>query len=149
MQTENADARSKFIASVFTILTKYEFDGVDLAWQFPATVVKTSGNTFSKAFVGLKRTFGAGKFTDKYQYEHRTGFANLVYELKKELNSINKDLTLTVLPHVNYEGKELYSHMQYLNGHYGSVIYFFSKPLLVPPRDSLLLVCTFNHIIII
>lgn len=33
---ENNDAQTAFINSAYTILKTYNFDGLDLAWQFPA-----------------------------------------------------------------------------------------------------------------
>lgn len=32
---ESPDAQTAFINSAYTILKTYEFDGIDLAWQFP------------------------------------------------------------------------------------------------------------------
>ncbi|KAG7212243.1 hypothetical protein KM043_012574 [Ampulex compressa] len=84
---ETAESRTKFINSVQRFLNDYDFDGVDLAWQFPPA--------------GKKRPFGAAAFEDDKELEHRDGFTILVRELKTQLQLKQKALTITVLPHVN------------------------------------------------
>ncbi|XP_043274022.1 chitinase-like protein Idgf4 isoform X2 [Venturia canescens] len=98
---ESPEARSRFINSVGRLLNDYEFDGIDLAWQFPEIKVKKNRGTFGSIWHGIKKTFGYGKFKDEKEAEHREGFTMLVRDLKTQLRSRNKALTLTVLPHVN------------------------------------------------
>lgn len=104
-QTETPEARTRFINSVGRLLSDYEFDGVDLAWQFPPVKVHKERGTFSKLWHGIKKTFGYGKFKDEKETEHREGFTTLVRDLKTQLRTRNKALTLTVLPHVNASGR--------------------------------------------
>ena len=87
------------------LLADYDFDGIDLAWQFPPAKVKKDRSTFGSIWHGLKKTFGYGKFKDDKEKEHREGFTVLVHELKNQLKTKNKALTLTVLPHVNSSSK--------------------------------------------
>ncbi|XP_034943964.1 chitinase-like protein Idgf4 [Chelonus insularis] len=98
--TETQEARSKFIQSVVRLLTEYEFDGVDLAWEFPQVKVKKNRSTWGKIWHTIKKPF-VSKFKDEKEEEHRNGFTNLVRDLKAQLRTRNKALTLTVLPHVN------------------------------------------------
>ncbi|XP_043523463.1 chitinase-like protein EN03 isoform X1 [Frieseomelitta varia] len=99
--TETAESRSKFINSVNRLLNDYDFDGIDLAWQFPTVKVKKQRGTFGSLWHGLKKTFGYGKFKDDKELEHRDGFTILVRDLKAQLRPRMKALTVTVLPHVN------------------------------------------------
>ena len=99
--TETSESRSKFINSVNRLLSDYDFDGIDLAWQFPPVKVKKHRSTFGSLWHGVKKTFGYGKFKDDKEQEHRDGFTILVRDLKAQLRPKVKDLTVTVLPHVN------------------------------------------------
>lgn len=98
---ETPEARTKFINSAIRLLNEYDFDGVDLAWQFPPVRVAKKRGTLGSIWHGIKSTFGYGKFKDEKEEEHRNGFTNLVRDLKPQLRPRNKALTLTVLPHVN------------------------------------------------
>ncbi|KAG7212241.1 hypothetical protein KM043_012572 [Ampulex compressa] len=99
--TETSEGRTKFINSVQRLLNDYDFDGIDLAWQFPPTRVKKNRSTLGSIWHGLKKTFGGGKFKDDKEQEHRDGFTILVRDLKTQLRPRLKALTVTVLPHVN------------------------------------------------
>ncbi|KAG8039870.1 hypothetical protein G9C98_000599 [Cotesia typhae] len=103
--TETPEARNKFINSAVRLVTEYDFDGIDLAWEFPETKVKKQRSTFGNVWHNIKKAFGGGKFKDEHEEEHRNGFTNLVRDLKVQLRSRNKALTLTVLPHVNASSK--------------------------------------------
>ncbi|KAF7987648.1 hypothetical protein HCN44_003511 [Aphidius gifuensis] len=98
---ESKDARNEFIKSVSIMLNEYDFDGVDLAWQFPPVKYAKKRNAFVSFWHKIKKTFGYGNFHDEKEEEHKTGFTNLVRDLKGQLRTKNKDLTITVLPHVN------------------------------------------------
>lgn len=101
MQTETSEARNKFINSVIRLMYDYDFDGVDLAWQFPEVKVKKHRSTLGSIWNGVKKVFGSSKYTDDKEGEHRDGFTNVIRDLKTQLRLKNKALTLTVLPHVN------------------------------------------------
>ncbi|XP_076632361.1 imaginal disc growth factor 4 isoform X2 [Colletes latitarsis] len=99
--TETSESRSKFINSVNRLLKDYDFDGIDLAWQFPEVKVKKQRSTLGSFWHGVKKTFGYGKFKDDKEQEHRDGFTIMVRDLKAQLRPKLKALTVTVLPHVN------------------------------------------------
>ncbi|XP_047351207.1 chitinase-like protein EN03 [Vespa velutina] len=99
--TETSEARSKFINSVNRILNDHDFDGIDLAWQFPPVKVKKNRGTWGSLWHGIKKTFGYGKFKDDKEQEHRDGFTIMVRDLKTQLRPKGKALTITVLPHIN------------------------------------------------
>lgn len=93
------------------MLNEYDFDGVDLAWQFPEVKVKKKRGFFGSIAHGVRKVFGYGKFKDEREAEHRDGFTILARDLKNQLRqrSPSKDLTLTVLPHVNSTSNLTYS----------------------------------------
>lgn len=122
---ETPEARTKFINSVVRLLNEYDFDGVDLGWQFPPVKVAKSRGTFGKIWHGIKKTFGYGKFKDEKEQEHRDGFTNLVRDLKAQLRARNKALTLSVLPHINGTGKLLIFVAQFNNYILSIFNYFF------------------------
>ncbi|XP_003702512.1 imaginal disc growth factor 4 isoform X2 [Megachile rotundata] len=99
--TETSEGRSKFINSVNRLFNDYDFDGIDLAWQFPPVKVKKERGTFGSIWHKVKKTFGYGKFKDDKEQEHRDGFTIMVRDLKAQLRPRMKALTVTVLPHVN------------------------------------------------
>ncbi|EZA50249.1 chitinase-like protein Idgf4 isoform X2 [Ooceraea biroi] len=99
--TETSEGRTKFINSVNRLLNDYDFDGIDLAWQFPPVKVKKQRSTLGSFWHGLKKRLGYGKFQDDKEQEHRDGFTILVRDLKAQLRPRFKSLTVTVLPHVN------------------------------------------------
>ncbi|XP_076756308.1 imaginal disc growth factor 4 isoform X1 [Xylocopa sonorina] len=99
--TETAESRSRFINSINRLLNDYDFDGIDLAWQFPPVKVKKQRSTLGSIWHSVKKTFGYSKFKDDKEQEHRDGFTILVRDLKAQLRPRMKALTVTVLPHVN------------------------------------------------
>ncbi|XP_011138223.1 chitinase-like protein Idgf4 [Harpegnathos saltator] len=99
--TETSEGRTKFINSVNRLLNDYDFDGIDLAWQFPPVRPKKQRSTLGSFWHGLKKKLGYGKFKDDKEQEHRDGFTILVRDLKSQLRPRLKALTVTVLPHVN------------------------------------------------
>ncbi|XP_024893074.1 chitinase-like protein Idgf4 isoform X2 [Temnothorax curvispinosus] len=99
--TETAEGRTRFINSVNRLLNDYDFDGIDLAWQFPPVKPKKQRSTLGSIWHGLKKKLGYGKFKDDKEQEHRDGFTILVRDLKSQLRPRFKALTITVLPHVN------------------------------------------------
>jgi chitinase len=112
---ENVATRNKFIISVNRLINEYDFDGIDLAWQFPPVKVVKKRNAVVSFWHGVKSVFGYGKFKDEKEEEHRNGFTNLVRDLKTQLAQRNKAVTITVLPHVNasiyYDARLLHSNV--------------------------------------
>lgn len=68
LMTSTANRRQKFIRSVAKFLDKYEFDGVDLDWQYPG-MFAINPKTFKKTrFVGAED--GGGHRSDKENLSH-------------------------------------------------------------------------------
>lgn len=103
------------------LLNEYDFDGVDLAWQFPPVQVKKHRSSLGNFWQGVKKVFGYGKFKDTKEEEHRNGFTNLVRDLKAQLRSRNKAVTLTILPHVNGSGKPYIHRINEVTNHFSLI----------------------------
>ncbi len=98
---ESAQARTSFINSAIVYLDRYNFDGIELAWQFPRIKPKKIRSTWGSIWHGIKKTFGTTPVDDK-ETEHREGFTALVRELRQALNvKPNRQLVVSVLPNVN------------------------------------------------
>lgn len=98
---ESAGSRTAFVNSVYSTLKTYDFDGLDLAWQFPQTKPKRIRGWTGKVWHGFKKLFTGDSVLDPKSEEHREEFSALVRDLKNALAPENFMLGLTVLPHVN------------------------------------------------
>nr|QFZ95589.1 imaginal disc growth factor [Micropterix calthella] len=98
---EDITHRKAFIESAILIAKNYNFDGIDLAWEFPKTKPKRVRNAVQEAWHTFKGWFRKTPVDDK-AVEHRDGFTSLVREFKNTVrNDPNFLLTHTVLPNTN------------------------------------------------
>ncbi|XP_055594591.1 chitinase-like protein Idgf4 [Uranotaenia lowii] len=98
---ESGAARITFINSVYSIVKTYEFDGIDLAWQWPQNKPVKKHSTAGKLWKGFKKVFSGDSVLDEKADEHREEFTALLREMKNAFRSDNYQLGITVLPHVN------------------------------------------------
>ncbi|KAG5672410.1 hypothetical protein PVAND_002541 [Polypedilum vanderplanki] len=99
---ESSTARIAFTNSVNVILKQFNFDGLDLAFQFPKMKPKKVRSTIGSIWHGFKQTIGAaGKPVDENSEAHKNQFTSLVVELKNSFRIDNYQLGITVLPNVN------------------------------------------------
>uniref|UniRef100_A0A1B0EZB9 Uncharacterized protein n=1 Tax=Phlebotomus papatasi TaxID=29031 RepID=A0A1B0EZB9_PHLPP len=98
---ESSAGRISFINSAYTLVKTYDFDGLDLSWQFPVVKPKKIRGTVSSFFHKLKKPFTSDTPVDEKWEEHREEFTALVRELKNSFRHDNYQLALTVLPNVN------------------------------------------------
>lgn len=100
LQIETEESRKKFTNSLIKLLYKYDFDGYDLAWQFPKLPVNQTNSTL-KNIIDINN--------DKLK-DYRNGFAKLVGDLKRQLHIRHKKtLCISILPHMNVSGNSLIS----------------------------------------
>jgi len=113
--TETPKARNNFISSISRLLNQYNFDGVDLAWQFPAVPPKKKTGLFGGFWKKDKILGYEDNFKDKKESTHRNGFTALVRDLQSSLRWRNKSVSITVLPHVSakvyYDIRQLAPHI--------------------------------------
>uniref|UniRef100_A0A182QSI8 GH18 domain-containing protein n=1 Tax=Anopheles farauti TaxID=69004 RepID=A0A182QSI8_9DIPT len=98
---ESAGSRTAFVNSVYTLLKTYDFDGLDLAWQFPQTKPKRIRGWTGKVWHGFKKLFTGDSILDPKADEHREEFTALVRDLKNAFAHDKFQLGYTHLPHVN------------------------------------------------
>lgn len=97
---EKTDRRAKFTTSLTELVNKYNFDGVDLAWQFPMIKEHKERSTLGSLWHGIKKAFSFST-KDEHVKEHKEQFTALVREVSAALRGHKKILTLSVMPHVN------------------------------------------------
>uniref|UniRef100_A0A1A9WQR7 GH18 domain-containing protein n=1 Tax=Glossina brevipalpis TaxID=37001 RepID=A0A1A9WQR7_9MUSC len=100
---EDLSSRNTFINSVQAIVRAYDFDGVDLAWQFPKNPPNEKHSGFRKYFYKFINWFRKSPVIDENSEIHKEQFVSLLKELRQSLSSIGAMVTMTVLPHVSAE----------------------------------------------
>lgn len=98
---ENQAHRNAFINSAIAHLKTYDFDGLDLAWQFPKNKPKIVEHIIRRGWRKFKGWFSSPKLVDENAAEHKEQFTTLVRELTDALKFDGLILTLTMLPHVD------------------------------------------------
>ncbi|GAB0099582.1 Imaginal disc growth factor [Sergentomyia squamirostris] len=98
---ESSMGRISFINSAYELVKSYDFDGLDLSWQFPTVKPKKIRGTVSSFFHKLKKPFTSDTVIDEKWEEHREEFTALVRELKNSFRHDNYQLSVTVMPNVN------------------------------------------------
>jgi GH18 family chitinase len=99
---ESMGARSAFINSAYSLVKTYDFDGINLAWQFPPNKPKKIRSSIGSLWSGFKHSIGIGNNpVDEKADEHKEEFTSFVRELKNAFRHENYVLSLTVLPNVN------------------------------------------------
>lgn len=99
---ENHDAQTAFINSAYNLVKTYEFDGLDLAWQFPSNKPKRIRSGLGSFWYSVKKTVGAaGKPLDENAEVHKNGFARLIRETKNAFRHDNYILSVSVNPNTN------------------------------------------------
>lgn len=94
-----AENRKKFIRSVLAFNTKYELDGIDIDWEYPAIPAANTGA----------------------RPEDKQNFTLLMKELRNALNSLKREQTLTFASagwkryYENIELKEVMQYVDYMN----------------------------------
>lgn len=103
---ESSGARIAFINSAYTMVKSYNFDGLDLAWEFPVVRPVKIRGTIGSIWNKFKSSVGVSKGpVDEKSDEHREEFTALVREMKNAFRHDGYQLSLTVLPNVNASRK--------------------------------------------
>lgn len=109
---EAAESRIAFVNSAHTLVKAYNFDGLDLAWEFPTNKPKKIRGKISSLWHGFKKKIGVTKGkVDEKEEEHREQFTALVRELKNVFRHDGLLLTLSVIPNVN--STSIYNYFYY------------------------------------
>ncbi|XP_075152628.1 chitinase-like protein Idgf3 [Haematobia irritans] len=95
------EKQSKFVNSARDVLRTYNFDGLDLAFQFPRNKPRKVHSDVGQAWKSFKKLFTGDFVVDEKASEHKEEFSDLVKDLKAAFVPYNMILALTVLPNVN------------------------------------------------
>ncbi|KAJ8954361.1 hypothetical protein NQ318_011034, partial [Aromia moschata] len=114
---ESVDKRLSFINSAKDIVKHYGFDGLDLAWEFPENKPKKIRSGFKQFWVGLKHKIVGESTLDENAEEHKEQFIALVRELRNNFRHDGLLLTLSVLPELYYDPRQLAPHVDFVTLH--------------------------------
>lgn len=99
---ETSGSRIAFVNSAYSLVKTYEFDGLDLAWQFPADRPIKIKSGLKKFWANVKATVGITKGPiDEKAAEHKEQFSALVREMRQAFAPDHLIVSLTVNPNVN------------------------------------------------
>lgn len=102
---ENSGARLSVINSAYEIIKTYDFDGINIAWEFPPIKPKKIRSGLGSFWHGVKKTFGGSKPVDEKADEHKEAFTSLTRDFKNAFKLDNYIIAATVLPNVNASRK--------------------------------------------
>lgn len=105
---ENSGARLSIINSAYELVKTYDFDGIDVAWEFPPIKPKKVRSSLGSFWHGIKKAVGAaGNPVDEKAAEHKEAFTALARDFKNAFKLDNYIFATTVLPNVNASRKLL------------------------------------------
>lgn len=108
---ENSGARLSVINSAYELVNTYDFDGVDIAWEFPPIKPKKIRSSLGSFWHGIKKAVGAaGNPVDEKADEHKEAFTALVRDFKNAFKMDNYIVATTVLPNVNASRKFFFKY---------------------------------------
>jgi len=116
---ENSGARLSIINSAYDIIKTYDFDGINIAWEFPPIKPKKIRNTLGSFWHGLKKGVGlAGTVVDEKADEHKEAHTALTRDFKNAFKLDNYIISATVLPNVNashyYDVPAIINHIDFV-----------------------------------
>ncbi|XP_052854490.1 chitinase-like protein Idgf2 [Drosophila gunungcola] len=90
-----------FIRSAFDLVKTYNFDGLDLAYQFPRNKPRKVHGELGSAWKSIKKIFTGDFVVDPQSALHKEQFTAFIRDVKDSLRPDGLLLSLTVLPNVN------------------------------------------------
>ncbi|XP_019868029.1 chitinase-like protein Idgf4 isoform X2 [Aethina tumida] len=116
---EAVENRLSFINAARDLIKHYNFDGLDLAWEFPENKPKKIRGKISSFFSGLKKKIVGESVIDEKAEEHKEQFTALVREIRNNFRHDGLLLTLSVLPNVNssvyYDPRQLAPNLDFVS----------------------------------
>ena len=93
--------QNRFVESARDLLRQYNFDGLDLAFQFPRNKPRKVHSDLGMAWKSFKKFFTKDFVVDENAADHKEQFTDLVADLRNAFQPYDLMLTLTVLPNTN------------------------------------------------
>lgn len=100
-------AQARFINSARDIIRRFNFDGLDLAFQLPRNKPRKVHSEAGMVWKSFKKFFTGDFIVDPDAETHKTQMTNLVKDLNTALKANDLLLSLTVLPNVNSSCKSV------------------------------------------
>ncbi|XP_023163131.1 chitinase-like protein Idgf3 [Drosophila hydei] len=96
-----AQAQTRFINSARDVVRRFNFDGLDLAFQLPRNKPRKHHSDAGMAWKSFKKFFTGDFIVDPNAEAHKGQMTNLIKDLNSALKANDLLLSLTVLPNVN------------------------------------------------
>ncbi|XP_034098470.1 chitinase-like protein Idgf2 [Drosophila albomicans] len=90
-----------FIQTAFSLVKNHNFDGLDLAFQFPRNKPRKVHSGLGATWKSIKKLFTGDFVVDTNAALHKEQFTAFVRDVKDSLRNDGLQLSLTVLPNVN------------------------------------------------
>lgn len=99
---ESSTARVSFVNSAYELLKTYNFDGLDLGWEFPRNKAKKIRSSLGSFWHKVKSSLGATSSPiDEKSNEHKEEFTALIRDLRNAFRLDGYLLTASILPNSN------------------------------------------------
>ncbi|EDW64410.1 chitinase-like protein Idgf3 [Drosophila virilis] len=96
-----SQAQTRFISSARDVVRRFNFDGLDLAFQLPRNKPRKVHSDVGMAWKSFKKFFTGDFIVDPDADTHKTQMTNFVKDLSSALKVNDLLLSLTILPNVN------------------------------------------------
>lgn len=96
-----AQAQTRFINSARDVVRRFNFDGLDLAFQLPRNKPRKHHSDAGMAWKSFKKFFTGDFIVDPNAEAHKGQMTNLIKDLNSALKANDLLFSLTVLPNVN------------------------------------------------
>jgi len=114
------EKHAAFVQSARNLIRSYNFDGLDLAFQFPRNKPRKVHSDIGSIWKSFKKLFTGDYIVDEKSDEHKEQFTSLIAAIKNNFRQDDLMLTLTVLPNVNSS-------------------WYFNVPAIIPHLDMVTL----------
>lgn len=112
-------SQRRFIDSARDIVRRFNFDGLDLAFQLPRNKPRKVHSNVGSAWKSFKKLFTGDFIVDTNAETHKTQMTELVKELSNALKANDLLFSLTVLPNVNsswyYDAPAIATKVDFVN----------------------------------
>lgn len=101
-------SQRRFIESARDVVRRFNFDGLDLAFQMPRNKPRKVHSNAGSAWKSFKKLFTGDFIVDTDADTHKSQMTELIKELSSAFKANDLLLSLTVLPNVNSSCKSIH-----------------------------------------
>ncbi|ALC40013.1 Idgf3, partial [Drosophila busckii] len=129
-----AQSQRRFIESARDVVRRFNFDGLDLAFQLPRNKPRKVHSDVGMAWKSFKKLFTGDFVVDTNSEQHKTQMTELVRDLSSAFKANDLLVSLTVLPNVNSSCKSTAVEVHPLCLTY-SLLGYFDAPAIASKVD--------------